>query len=165
MTVQPDLCRTCSETTLLVFPRGRLISKTRFTDDPCALIGNWMNELGSCVKFESCENGHLTGQYYSAKGDASSWYKLHGTYTTAGLNDKDIVLGFSVPWNNEVHGNSHSTTSWTGTYYHSTRTIYTTWLLTSFKLLGEKWNSTNVYQDTFKRSNNCGGERDRRLKQ
>ena len=22
MTVQPDLCRTCSETTLLVFPRG-----------------------------------------------------------------------------------------------------------------------------------------------
>ena len=126
-----------------------------FTEKRCGVTGNWLNQHGSCVKFTYCLNGELTGQYKSRVGEASGSYYLSGRYTIVGPNHLDIVLGFSVAWNNMVFGNSNSTTSWTGIYNDSTDKIYTTWLLTKYTTLADKWSNTLVDQDVFERVYTC----------
>ena len=117
---------------------------------PCGIAGNWTNQLGSSVTFE-CQDGILSGRYNSAVGNASNYYNLRGTYTMSGPALKDATIGFSVAWNNTARGNSQSTTSWTGVHYASTDVIYTTWILTRYTALADKWRNSFVDQDVFKR--------------
>ena len=124
------------------------------TSDPCGITGNWTNELGSSVMF-ACNNGHLSGLYNSAVGEAANYYNLSGTYTMAGPTRRDTILGFSVAWNNEAHGNSNSTTSWTGIHYESQNKIFTTWILTRFTSVADKWSNSYVDQNVFERCTTC----------
>ena len=114
-----------------------------------------MNENNSCLRFAYCRNGELTGEYMSRVGEPYGWYNLSGRYTMAGPNHFDIVLGFSVAWNNAAFGNSNSTTSWTGIYSDSTGKIYTTWLLTKYTTLADQWSNTIVDQNVFHREYHC----------
>ncbi|XP_060588446.1 streptavidin-V2-like [Ruditapes philippinarum] len=116
--------------------------------DDCGVAGTWKNQLWSKVTF-SCKNGQITGKYNSAVGNAEDYYSLTGRYTRAGTDDNAVVLGWVVSWNNEVFGNSNSSTSWSGIYYPDERIIRTQWLLTRFKARNDYWETTMVNHDEF----------------
>ncbi|KAL3855499.1 hypothetical protein ACJMK2_014707 [Sinanodonta woodiana] len=117
----------------------------------CGIAGNWINQLGSMMTI-TCWNGNLTGIYRSAVGAATDYYQLSGRYTMTGANQKDCVLGFSVAWNNDVRGNSNSTTSWTGLYYASEGIIHTHWILTRYQQINSLWSASLIGHDDFKRA-------------
>ena len=62
MTVQPDLCQTCSETTLLVFPRGGsfhvLVCATQKIK--IDVIKNYNFSVCFCVYCTRGDEGHIT---------------------------------------------------------------------------------------------------------
>ena len=75
---------------------------------------------------------------------------LIGTY------DKDATdYGGSIAWavtfNNDQHGNSKSSTSWSGQrqIVDGNPIIYTTWILTSQTAASDNWESTTTNQDLF----------------
>jgi hypothetical protein len=120
-----------------------------FTDVyDCGVAGTWKNQLGSKVTF-SCKNGQINGKYNSAVGNAEDYYSLTGRYTRAGTDNNAVVLGWVVSWNNEMFGNSNSSTSWSGIYYPNERIIRTQWLLTRFKERNDYWDTTMVNHDEF----------------
>ena len=116
--------------------------------NPCGIAGKWENDLGSKAEF-SCEDGFLSGKYNSKVGRAEDYYLLSGRYTMVGPNQTDAVVGWSVAWKNDVFGNSNSTSSFTGVYYNSTDTIYTTWILTRYTSLADKWSNSRVGINIF----------------
>ncbi|KAL3855501.1 hypothetical protein ACJMK2_014708 [Sinanodonta woodiana] len=120
------------------------------SDAPCGIDGNWINQLGSTMKI-TCRKGTLRGRYRSSVGEASDFYELSGRYTMTGANQEDCVVGFSVAWNNDVRGNSNSTTSWTGLYYASERIIHTHWILTRYREIDSLWATNLVGHDDFRR--------------
>ena len=69
----------------------------------------------------------------------------------AGPGQKDCILGFSVAWNNTQHGNSNSTTSWTGVYLASEKVINTKWILTMDTAPEAIWRNSLIGMDTFVR--------------
>lgn len=120
----------------------------------CGISGNWTNELGSTMllncQLTSSTAGLLNGSYRSAVGQASDFYTLAGTYTKV---NSDYILGFSVAWNNKVHGNSKSATSWTGVYYADQDKITTFWILTRYTTPANMWNNSNIGNNIFIRQN------------
>ncbi|KAK3587464.1 hypothetical protein CHS0354_007956 [Potamilus streckersoni] len=120
------------------------------SDDPCGIAGKWKNQLGSTMQI-TCRKGNLRGKYRSSVGEASDFYDLSGRYTMTGVNQEDCILGFSVAWNNDVRGNSNSTTSWTGLLYASEGIIHTHWILTRYRELESMWASNLVGHDDFRR--------------
>ena len=117
---------------------------------PCGITGNWINDLGSNVQF-SCHDGRITGRYNSAVGNANDYYTLSGGYTRVGPGLNDLVVGWTVAWNNEVKGNSNSTASFTGVYYNANHTIHTTWILTRYTSVEDMWMNSNVGRNVFTR--------------
>ncbi|KAL3855502.1 hypothetical protein ACJMK2_014709 [Sinanodonta woodiana] len=120
------------------------------TNDPCGISGKWKNQLGSIMEI-SCQDGSLSGKYSSAVGVAVGFYKLLGQYNIVGANNNDCVVGFSVAWNNDVMGNSNSTTSWTGIHYASEGMIHTHWILVRYMEPNKLWTATMVGHDVLKR--------------
>ena len=79
---------------------------------------------------------------------------LTGTYDKDGT-ESGGTIGWSVTFNNAEHGNSKSTTAWSGQRqltYNNSPIILTTWLLTSQTVSSKNWESTLTNQDLFKRT-------------
>ena len=140
--------RTCSALSPRVVPSLAYSSCSRIID-PDRILGDWYNQLGSCLTITSAGDGYLSGYYDSEVGDAECRYVMTGRYDAKGRS-----LGWVVAWNNEFHGSSASTTSWSGQYQENEDgipEIETTWLLTEQTKLEDDWNSTNVGFGTFTR--------------
>lgn len=118
--------------------------------DPCGISGKWKNQMGSILDI-SCENGYLNGKYSSAVGNANGLYEILGRYNMVGANNQDCVAGFSVAWNNDIMGNSNSTTSWTGIHYASEGVIHTHWILVRYMEPNKLWAASMVGHDDFER--------------
>lgn len=108
------------------------------------LSGDWFNELGSKMTLKVAGR-EITGQYYTAVGDAEGIYDLSGR-----TNDGNTILGFSVAWQNS-YGDSESATAWSGEYHSDEDVIVTTWLLTDQTKESDDWKSTLVGKDNFQR--------------
>lgn len=116
-----------------------------------SLSGEWINELGSRMRLDATEDGHLSGSYHTQVGDAEGIYRLVGTYDVAGAGGSQS-LAFCVSWQNDDL-NSHSGTAWAGQFQTDEQgdVITTTWLLTRETGQADDWESTNVGQDVFRR--------------
>ena len=78
---------------------------------------------------------------------------LTGTYDKDGT-ESGGTIGWSVTFNNAEHGNSKSTTTWSGQRQltpHGSLIIHTTWLLTSQTAPSSNWESTLINQDLFQK--------------
>ena len=78
---------------------------------------------------------------------------LTGTYDKDGT-ESGGTIGWSVTFNNAEHGNSKSTTTWSGQRQltsHGSPIIRTTWLLTSRTESTSNWESTLINQDSFQK--------------
>ena len=64
------------------------------------------------------------------------------------------AVGFTVLWNNEACGDSHSVTTWSGQLQHvgGEDVILTQWLLTVETSPTDAWQSTLIGTDTFRRA-------------
>ncbi|KAL4223930.1 hypothetical protein ACF0H5_017392 [Mactra antiquata] len=122
-----------------------------FKTDECNLYGIWKNELGSTVVF-SCHDGQIKGKYTSAVGKAANWYNLTGSYTMASPKKDVTIASWVVSWNNDVKGNSESSTAWNGIFYPDEGVLYTLWTLVSYEEYKDYWKATNVGQDKFWRT-------------
>ena len=108
------------------------------------LNGDWFNELGSKMTLQV--NGQdVTGNYYTAVGDAEGIYELAGR-----TNGTNTVGDLSVAWQN-AYGDSESATAWSGEYHEDEDMIVATWLLTSQTAEADDWKSTLVGKVTFQR--------------
>ena len=136
---------------LIYFPDNTSCVPSNETDCiPCNMTGNWINDLGSNVEF-SCHDGLISGRYNSAVGVAKDFYILSGGYTKVGPGLNDLIVGWTVAYNNEVKGNSNSTASFTGVYYESNDTIYTTWILTRYTPAADMWTNSYIGKNVFTR--------------
>ncbi|KAF7341783.1 Structural origins of high-affinity biotin binding To Streptavidin [Mycena sanguinolenta] len=128
------------------------------------LFGDWYNQLGSHMILCPDGDGGIRGEYYSAVGDAEHLYTLTGRYdaappdappdgsATPSFLYKGVSVGWVVTWRNSYR-NAHSTTTWSGQYFHEgVERILTHWLLTSSTTPEFVWDSTNVGHDTFTRT-------------
>jgi len=121
------------------------------------LEGRWRNELGSILEITQTRmDGTFVGRYTSAVGNvSSSWYTAVGTWTpntnlqSSYKEENKLTIGFSVSWNNERHGNSRSTTVWTGQIWGTF--MHTFWVLTNqLDTKEELWNSTLIGTNVFR---------------
>ncbi|XP_045181202.2 streptavidin-like [Mercenaria mercenaria] len=133
-------------------PRGEDDCQTvPMEPNECGLAGKWKNQLKSEMKI-ICQNGEVTGKYNTAVGRASNYYQLVGRYTRVGTNSTDTILGWSVSWNNDVYGNSNSTTSWTGIHYRDEGNIHTHWILVRYHTKPNLWKTSMIGHDEFHRT-------------
>ena len=116
------------------------------------LSGTWVNELNSTMVLTQEEGGLLSGTYRTIVGNAEYWYVLVGA-TNLNATSNQAAVGFTVVWNNEAYGDSHSVITWSGQYQNvdSEEYIRTTWLLTSETPVASNWASTQIGMDTFTR--------------
>jgi len=114
------------------------------------ISGQYVNELGSNVTLKCFpDSGVLSGSYQTAVGDASGQYPVMGLATSCG--DQPVV-GFCVAWNNAAHGNTGSTTCWTGQFLAADESLATTWILSSQpNAQGQVWASNRVGSDLFQK--------------
>jgi len=114
------------------------------------LTGLWRNELGSLMNL-TANGGNLTGQYNSAKGNASYWYNLVGLYDPSPAPDNGTSLSWTVQWNNTAHGNSHSNTAWNGQFQANGSTPYirAMWFLSTGTTPADEWGSIRTGLDMF----------------
>lgn len=113
------------------------------------LTGTWYNELGSEMKLTAHANGNLTGQYFSAVGDAENFYVLQGRFDSAPPAGAGVSLAWTVTFFNATL-NAHSTSAWSGQFFAGAQPqILVQWLLTSSTTLPNVWQSTNVGHDEF----------------
>ncbi|VDI60389.1 Hypothetical predicted protein [Mytilus galloprovincialis] len=131
--------------------------KNDTSSDPCGVTGSWVNELGSGMEL-TCQadstsviSGSLSGRYNSAVGHAKDFYKISGRYARSGTKLENCIVGFTVAYNNDVHGNSNSTASFTGNYFSFDDTIYTHWILVYHTQPGNMWLNSNMGKNIFKR--------------
>jgi len=115
--------------------------------------GVWYNELGSKMTLVADKNGGLSGTYESAVGVAVDKYILAGRYDASPPTDgRGLTIAWAVSFRNDEL-NAHSTTGWSGQYFHDgTERILTHWLLTTSTLPKDVWKSTRVGHDTFTRT-------------
>ena len=101
--------------------------------------GVYQNQLGSNMTVADVNtNGHFTGGYISAVGDAKGSYDLVGTSEPSG------TLSFSVSWNNRENGNSKSSTAW-ACYSSGGGKFDCSWYLSK----GGEWNHWLAGNDQF----------------
>jgi len=114
------------------------------------ISGQYVNQLGSNVTIKCFpDTGVLSGSYQTAVGNAGGQYPLIGLATSCA---DQPVLGFCVAWNNAVHGNTGSTTCWSGQYLANDDSLSTTWLLASQpNAQGQVWSSNRVGADLFQK--------------
>ncbi len=115
--------------------------------------GKWCNQLGSYMKIHVNGN-NIDGKYYSAVGNADNYYVVRGRRVVN--DDGSQNLGFAVSWENDVHGNSHSVTTWAGQaqIIDEQPTITTQWLLVRKTPPSKNWESTWTNKDIFTRCRN-----------
>ncbi|MBB5609072.1 MULTISPECIES: avidin/streptavidin family protein [unclassified Janthinobacterium] len=109
--------------------------------------GTWYNELGSSMTIE--QNGNnLSGNYYTAVGEASGTYPLVGLVNPS--QDTSQTVAWTVTWQNST-GNALSTTAWCGQVQviNNVPTITAMWLLTGETTPANDWESTRIGQDVF----------------
>lgn len=109
-----------------------------------SLSGDWYHELGSKMIL-NVDGRDVTGQYWTAVGDATGSYELSGR-----TNTENTIVGFAVAWQNS-YGDNESATSWSGQYHGDEDVLITTWLLTEQTDDTNDWKSTVVGKDTFQR--------------
>jgi Avidin family len=116
-----------------------------------SLSGEWINELGSRMKLEADEDGHLGGTYHTQVGNAEGVYPLVGVYDADGAAGSQS-LAFCVSWKNDESQQSLAT-AWAGQFQRDEEgdVIRTTWLLTRETDNPDDWESTNVGQDVYRR--------------
>ncbi len=118
------------------------------------LYGDWYNELGSYMNLQG-SGASVWGIYQTSVGQASGTYDLVGSCDAAPYPAPyGQAVGWTVAWNN-AYGNSHSLTGWVGQYQKDSfgnEEVYTLWLLASEVTPDMDWASTNVGQDTFRRT-------------
>lgn len=119
-----------------------------FELNQCLLAGKWKNQLQSVMEI-TCQDGQVDGRYNTAVGNAGNFYKLAGRYTLAGEND--TVLSWTVSWNNNLYGNSESSTAWSGIHYYEEGIIRTQWILTRYKTRPNLWQTAMIGHDEFER--------------
>eukprot|EP00952_Eustigmatos_sp_NYUAD-ZCMA_P013907 54718-Eustigmatos_ZCMA.PRE.1 len=112
--------------------------------------GTFQNELESCMSFEDQDDGSIKGVYNTKKGQASGNYSLAGLFNE---REYGTTLAWVVAWHNQVSGDSHSATAWSGILSDDGNTIHSTWILVHEP---EGWNDTNVGHDVFTRTDSCG---------
>src|SRR5215831_21398523 len=97
-----------------------------------SIEGVWHNELGSTMDLSERGDGGLTGEYNTAVGHACGDYALVGWADPEAGPTGATAVGFTVLWNNEACGDSHSVTTWSGQLQHvgGEDVILTQWLLT-----------------------------------
>lgn len=116
----------------------------------CGLAGKWKNQLQSVMEI-TCQDGQVNGRYNTAVGLAQDFYDIAGRYTMAGENMTDTVLSWAVSWNNNVFGNSNSSTAWSGIHYDEEGIIRTQWILTRYKTRPDIWQTSMIGHDEFER--------------
>ena len=118
-----------------------------------SIIGNWYNELGSQIDLNVDHNGHITGHYWTAVGDATGRYPVVGWAERVTGQTGSTALGWAVLWLNAAR-NSHSVTTWSGQYQivNGEEKILALWLLTTETNPCDDWKSTLVGADVFQRA-------------
>ncbi|KAK3090247.1 hypothetical protein FSP39_010355 [Pinctada imbricata] len=116
-------------------------------EDPCGMAGIWLNNLNSTMEV-CCKDGQLHGQYMMGVGDAEDYYELSGRYTMIG---GDCVFGWSIAYNNKVHGNSNASCSWSGAHFADSDRINSHWVLIRHTKPEDYWSSTMINHDDFRR--------------
>lgn len=116
------------------------------------ITGTWYNELCSKMTI-ACQDGHLSGKYYSAVGKSKDWYDLNGYCIE---NKNYTLVGFSVRWMNEQM-ETNAITTWNGQLYHLKEgdTIQTQWMLVSGVKWEDRWISTTLGHDEFVQKEIC----------
>lgn len=95
-----------------------------------SLSGTWYNQRRSVMKINASMDGSLSGEYCSGVDNADGYYVLSGRFDAKPLPGQNPTLGWTVNWNNDKHGNSISTASWTGHYFATPEPqILTGWML------------------------------------
>lgn len=117
------------------------------------VAGSWYNELGSRMDLSIAENGGLTGQYWTAVGDAAGRYPLVGWAEPAAGLTGSVAVGWAVLWRN-ADRNNHSITTWSGQYQmiNGEEHILALWLLATETSVDDDWKSMLVGADTFQRT-------------
>ncbi|XP_062602479.1 streptavidin-V2-like [Saccostrea cucullata] len=115
------------------------------TQNQCAIAGIWRNQLLSEMTL-TCQNGTLSGHYYSAVGNAEKEYDLIGRYVQ--VNSTEYIVGWSVAYKNQYR-NARSVASWTGVYYATHGNIKTHWILASYVDPDNYQKTFNTNQDQF----------------
>lgn len=117
-----------------------------------SLAGKWYNELGSRMVLRVAK-GAISGTYTSAVGPDGVKgvpFPLTGRLDTSVKPDKSqppTAVGFVVIWTR-----FGSVTTWSGQFVEHGAVILTTWLLTETVGEGQGWQSTEVGQDVFTRT-------------
>jgi Avidin family len=117
------------------------------------ITGIWYNELGSQMDLNVADDGSVTGQYWTAVGDAAGRYPLVGWAEPAAGVSGSVAIGWAVLWRN-ADRNSHSVTTWSGQYQviNGEEHILALWLMATETIVGEDWKSMLVGADTFQRT-------------
>lgn len=117
------------------------------------VTGSWYNELGSQMDLNVDNEGSLTGQYWTAVGDAAGRYPIVGWAEPAAGLSGSTAVGWAVLWRNAGR-NSHSVTTWSGQYQviNGKDHILALWLLATETSPDDDWKSMLVGADTFQRT-------------
>jgi Avidin family len=117
------------------------------------VAGSWYNELGSQMDIDVEDDGSLTGQYWTAVGDAAGRYPIVGWAEPAAGLTGSTAVGWVVLWRNAGR-NSHSVTTWSGQYQiiNSEEHILALWILAAETSPDDDWKSMIVGADTFQRT-------------
>ena len=117
-----------------------------------ALVGTWVNQLGSHLSLELDGNGGLRGTYSSGFGPlAGRTHRVLGLYDVP-PEGAAVLLSFLVDWEE-----AHCVTAWSGQCFpdgpdRPGGEIRATWLMTSETPPGDDWKATVVGYDVFHRS-------------
>ena len=117
------------------------------------ISGSWYNELGSQMDLNVDNKGSVTGQYWTAVGDATGRYPIVGWAERVAGQTGSTAVGWVVLWLNAA-GNSRSVTTWSGQYQivNGEEHILTLWLLATETNPGDDWKSTLAGADIFQRT-------------
>ena len=102
MLVQPGLCRTCSETTLLVFPRGGLFFRSLHPWEPACAILSSAEDMAKWMKFHLSLGKTDSGVQLLKKNWVVEMHRVtssvRGSYTKPRYPADDISIGYGYAW-------------------------------------------------------------------
>jgi len=128
---------------------------------PCDIVGNWYNSVGSEMIIKQNLNGVITGEYRTAvereKGAAGNTHSI--VFGISAHGNVNGTFAFFVVWNQGA-----SVTGWVGQCHicgtNKTEILETTWLLRSkVDSCGDNWKSTLYGENSFTRHEQKEGPR------
>ncbi|XP_052785609.1 streptavidin-like [Mya arenaria] len=114
-------------------------------ENECKIAGVWKNQYSSYIRL-TCSNGFIVGRYFSGDVNAG-FYELAGRYQLP--DDQTCILGWIIAYENELYGNSNSTTSFSGIHYQEEEMIRTHWLQTHNHPRDSLWKTTTINHDDY----------------